>query len=757
MVPTTQRLMKRLAIRRKVARIIPRALFEALENRRLLSGYVLSSLASFNGGDGEHPLGALIMDSSGDLYGTTLDGGANNSGAVFEIAKGSTSVTTLASFSGEVPIGTLLMDADGNLYGIAGGVYGSVFEIVNGSGVITTLADFDVNSGQIPSGGLVMDSSGNLFGTTEQGGADDDGTVYEVAAGSDAITTLAIFNGPDGRDPQGPLMMDSAGNLYGTTEFGGGTTTAAGAVFELASGSTTITKLATFDGIDGANPEGALIMDSAGNFYGTAHSGGPLTSAGVSRSLGEVFELARGRKVITDLAGFNVTNGQNPNATLVMDSSGDLFGTTPLGGANNFGTAFEIVNGSDIITTVANLDGTNGSSAFGGLIFDSAGNLYGTASGGGASHDGAVFELSPNPAAQVAFTSLPTTTSVDANVIPPITVSVEDASGNVVATDDSTVMLTIASGPAGATLLGDVSATAVDGVATFDQLSVNRPGAYTLTATDGILPTVPAANGIVPTVPVANTAIPTATSGSFLVPSNTPPSTVVPTFDHVVLPASVVAGATLNARALVAFTNNGSELKGTYTVNLFVDTSTALSGAQALNSTASRLLALNTGRAATVNFTLKPLPSTLPAGIYMLVAQVIDPTGATNLIASSQTIQVVAPIVGLAVSAGPVVPATLNVDLSGSIQVTVVNDGNVAATGLLDFTLSPSSDGTSALAGDTLASLVIRPATIAAGKSRTVILNFTPTTLSPGTYYSYLSVSLDGYTAVKVGPQFTVA
>jgi uncharacterized repeat protein (TIGR03803 family) len=142
------------------------------------------------------------------------------------------------------------MDGSGDLYGTAeqGGASndGTVFEIVHGSGTVTVLASFNGTDGAGPNGSLVLDGNGNLYGTTAGGGTYGSGTVFEVAKGSGAITTLASFNGSDGFDPVAGLIMDTSGNLYGTTAGGGGSSN--GTVFELAANSGTITTLASFDG-----------------------------------------------------------------------------------------------------------------------------------------------------------------------------------------------------------------------------------------------------------------------------------------------------------------------------------------------------------------------------------------------------------------------------------------------------------------------------------------------------------------------------
>ena len=157
----------------------------------------------------------MVLDGQGNMYGTT-DGGGVGAGTVFEIANGSNTITTLASFNGtdgEFP-GSLVLDGQGNLYGTTAGVGassgGTVFEIANGSKTITTLASFNVTNGFGPEGGLVLDGQGNLYGTTFSGGPYADGTVFEIAKGSNAITTLASFNDTNGYDSSWPAWFWTA-------------------------------------------------------------------------------------------------------------------------------------------------------------------------------------------------------------------------------------------------------------------------------------------------------------------------------------------------------------------------------------------------------------------------------------------------------------------------------------------------------------------------------------------------------------------
>jgi uncharacterized repeat protein (TIGR03803 family) len=398
----------------------------------------LTTLASFTGKDGAGPRGALLMDGSGNLYGATEGGGPGvngvSYGTLFELAHGSGTITTLAAFDnkdGADPTGDLVMDGSGNLYGTAtdGGAYwtakyggfGTVFELAHGSGTITTLASFDGRDAAYPTAGVVIDGSGNLYGTTDHGGR---GTVFEVPQGQLGAHTLASFSGPNGSYPSAGLIMDSGGNLYGTTSTGGAYGTSAGGfgtVFELAKNSSTITTLASFDGRNGKYPHAGLVMDGSGNLYGTTEAGGPVTTlpGGALVAFGTVFELAAGSGTITRLASFNGTDGANPYAGLVMDGSGNLYGTA--------GTVFELAHGSSQITLVASFSAPNGI-APAGLLMDGAGDLIGTAQLGGASSDGTVFELAHGSGTLTTLASFSGTNGSSPN--PPTM----DSSGNLYGT-----------------------------------------------------------------------------------------------------------------------------------------------------------------------------------------------------------------------------------------------------------------------------------------------------------------------------------
>jgi uncharacterized repeat protein (TIGR03803 family) len=242
-----------------------------------------------------HPR-TLIMDASGDLFGEATSGGniaGKNSGYIFEVAKGSTTVTILASLdltAGSGSGGALLMDGDGNLFGTTtgdtvSGFPGVVFELAHGASTITTVAQFGGPGGGFSGNGdLIMDDAGNIFGTTSAGGASGDGTIFEVVKGSGSVTVLASFDGANGKRPTAGVVRDAAGNLFGTTSQGGDSND--GTVFELAAGSSTITTLVSFNGANGARPLAPLVIDAKGNLFGTTSSGGNAAGNGAVFAFG---------------------------------------------------------------------------------------------------------------------------------------------------------------------------------------------------------------------------------------------------------------------------------------------------------------------------------------------------------------------------------------------------------------------------------------------------------------------------------------
>lgn len=335
-------------------------------------GWTESVLYSFTGGaDGANPYYAdVILDASGNLYGTTVEGGAYNMGAVFELTRTSSgwSESVLYSFAGGKdganPYAGLLFDAARNLYGTtyAGGGdnAGTVFELSPGGGGQWTekvIHTFDVKNGDSPTGGLVFDSHGSLYGVTQGGGANGYGVVFKLtpaAGGSWTGNVLHNFNGKtEGGFPYAErLIFDASGNLYGTTEGGGAFQK--GTVFRLSqstAGSWKEQVLFSFEGNVAANPNSGVILDEAGNLYGTCSNGNGETTVGA------VFELtpgSDGRWTETNIHLFNRSDGEFPEGALLRDAAGNLYGTTWLGGADSMGVVFEISAKTDASSSRAN-------------------------------------------------------------------------------------------------------------------------------------------------------------------------------------------------------------------------------------------------------------------------------------------------------------------------------------------------------------------------------------------------------------------
>jgi len=369
---------------------------------------------SASGADGAHPFASLIQDNAGNLYGTTEFGGASDHGTVFELTPSS-----------------------------PGGPY--IETVLYSFGGCPTTGCGPGSDGANPYAGLVSDSAGNLYGTTISGGVHGGGTVFELTPSPGAAYTETLLHsfagcpnagcgiGADGASPYSGLILDSAGNLYGTTS-GGGTSTkcasACGTVFELTpsspGGPYVETVLYSFTGCpntgcgpgsDGMDPRAGLILDKAGNLYGTTESGGASGGGTVFRltpsSPGEPYT----ETVLHSFAGCPSTgcgpgsDGAGPSGDLAQDSAGDLYGTTYLGGSNNCilpgsttagcGTVFElmppVLKGPYAERLLYSFGATNSDGYYpvAGVTLGSADQLYGTTVFG-AGGSGTVFELTPS-------------------------------------------------------------------------------------------------------------------------------------------------------------------------------------------------------------------------------------------------------------------------------------------------------------------------------------------------------------------------
>ncbi len=370
----------------------------------------LTVLHTFSGPDGLYPYSGVTLDRAGNLYGTTYAGGASQDGTVYQLKRvGSSYIRNqLHAFTGgadgEQPWGGVIFGPDGALYGTTnGGPFqggGTVFSLrppvticrsVLCPWTETVLYGVGQFGGIEPAyGQIAFDSAGNIYGTTAFGGAEGYGDVYELSRAGNGWTgtQLYSFGDPDAQFPGHNVVLDSAGNLYGTTDEGG--SDAEGTVFQLVrSGSGWSENILANLGL-GVGGYGAtgLIMDAAGNLYG-----GTL---GAENTAASVFELSRSGNgwQLTVLHSF--ASGLACWGSLVMDSNGNLYGTTYSLGAHGLGNIFKLSpsgNGwtyTDLYDFSNNGDGENPT---GDLSIDANGNLYGTNLG--ENGNGVVWKLTP--------------------------------------------------------------------------------------------------------------------------------------------------------------------------------------------------------------------------------------------------------------------------------------------------------------------------------------------------------------------------
>jgi uncharacterized repeat protein (TIGR03803 family) len=337
-------------------------------------------LYNFTGGnDGGYPYAGVIRDAAGNLYGTTNGGGPAYLGVVFML-DASGQETALYGFTGGVdgcdPWTGVVADSTGNLYGsttLGGPANQGVVYKLDATGHETVLYSFEGGEdGSIPSG-VVPDSAGNLFGTTKLGGTAGAGVVYKLDATGHKTVLYSFTGGADGGTPVAGVIRDSAGNLYGTTVYGG--TAGAGVVYKVdATGHETVLHSFT-GGADGGYPYAGVIRDSAGNLYGTTLQGG-------TASLGVVYKVdATGHETV--LYSFKRgADGAGPNG-VIRDSAGNLYGTTQTGGAKDWGVVYKLDTTGQETLLYSFRGGADGGEPSAGVIRDSAGNLYGTTSYGG--------------------------------------------------------------------------------------------------------------------------------------------------------------------------------------------------------------------------------------------------------------------------------------------------------------------------------------------------------------------------------------
>jgi uncharacterized repeat protein (TIGR03803 family) len=351
---------------------------------RITTNGVYATIASFIGTNGAIAMSQLTVGADGQLYGTTQLGGAANMGTVFKVTTNGV-LTTLASFTNSAnaqPVSGLLLASDGYFYGCS---QGAVYKVTP-DGLLTTVVSLMPLDGLNPQGGLTPGPDGNFYGTTRAGGSNNFGTIFRLTSAG-TLTRMFAFNLTNGAFPQSTLTLGKDGNFYGTTA-SGGSANSAGTVFRFSTNGT-LTTLASFDSTNtGFSPDCPLLIDTNGNLYGTT----PISGPGLR---GTVFRVTT-NGVLTVLTSFSGPNGATPKDGLVMGDDGNFYGTTVSGGGNNVGTVFRLTP-AGALTTLISFNNTNGANPTGGLVFGKDGFLYGTTGFGGTNLGfGTIFKLTTN-------------------------------------------------------------------------------------------------------------------------------------------------------------------------------------------------------------------------------------------------------------------------------------------------------------------------------------------------------------------------
>lgn len=322
---------------------------------------------------------------------------------------------------GTTPAAGLYLDNQGNLFGAAEGgnsqFYGGVVFEVNSTGKESLVYDFAaINEGVAPNGTLARDASGDFYGTTAGGGYDQGkckryygcGVVYELTAGVQHV--LYTFKGAaDGLEPNGGMVIDTSGNLYGTT-YRGNAGKATGTVFKVTPSGvlTVLHQFATGKG-DGKQPTSGLLMDKNGNLYGTASAGGGSGNYGPGLQClggcGVVYEIttAGAEKILYAFKGWKAGDGAAPFASLIMDKQGNIYGNTYAGGTYGYGTIFKLTPSGQETVLYNFIGQPDAGNPVGRLLMDAQGDLFGTASYGGTYGNGAVYELTASGKEKVLY------------------------------------------------------------------------------------------------------------------------------------------------------------------------------------------------------------------------------------------------------------------------------------------------------------------------------------------------------------------
>lgn len=459
----------------------------------LASGQTFKSLHIFGAApDGNYPHAAGAFDANGNMFGTTQWGGLNGAGTIWKVTK-SGAFSIVYNFAGvadgEGLNGNVSFDAAGNMYGTAqyGGAdnYGSVWKRTP-AGAVTVLHAFTGGAdGASPYGGVALDGIGNMYGTSSNG-ALGSGTVWKIDSFG-TFSVLHAFTGlADGANPGAGPTLDANGNLFGTCYAGASIAGAypQGCLWKV-SNAGVFSVVHTFTGgVDGADPFASPTFDANGNMFGTTGYGG----ANFDGTLWKV-DTNGVFSVVHTFSG--TSDGSIPGSTVTFDPSGNMFGTASSGGANSFGTVWEITN-KGVFTVLKNFNGGDGDTPEGTPLLDANGNLFGTTVSGG-NGVGTIYEIAASTLAPKSVTTpsavvtggLPIIGTVQMSAIVPadtvVTLSAGDPNAQVPAT------VTVPAGTSSATFTITTSplytkADIVNISATYNGKSASCPLGITLSA-----------------------------------------------------------------------------------------------------------------------------------------------------------------------------------------------------------------------------------------------------------------------------------
>ena len=371
---------------------------------------ILSTLYVFGdiNPNGAQPAARLTAGVDGAFYGTTIFGGTNHGafGTIFRLDTNGTH-TALASFSGTngaYPQAGLLSGSDGTFYGTtayggtnstANGGDGNVFRVIT-NGVLTVLASLGTTNGANPLAGLAWGPDGNLYGTAQNGGTNNvanggNGTIFRITTNG-ILARLVSFRSTNGVNPAAGLTLGPDGNFYGTAAYGGTNDLANGGdgtVFRVTTNGA-LTRLISFNGTNGANPQAALALCTNGSFYGT-------TAAGGADGYGTVFKITTNGTFNSLYSFSGGSDGGTPTAVLTLGADGNFYGTTSAGGTNNSGATFQMTP-DGVFTPIYSLTGdSDGANPVAGLAEGAASHFYGAAEFGGTNNAGTLFHLFVDP------------------------------------------------------------------------------------------------------------------------------------------------------------------------------------------------------------------------------------------------------------------------------------------------------------------------------------------------------------------------